>query len=189
MAVALCAMTAMAVACDDDDDATFTVVYPPEQPTRTPAFVDMVYTAEVSPDMLAYLDMTLEYIDIDGNVNNLTLDNVMHDTILSWKATMSTSIPATFGMRLYGQLKEGVDTAAIPGTHFKMKRSLSYKYSLLDSNRVQIRTRDYRDPKELDIPKRNLVKYLNERVESGIIANGVVIDVQGNVNEKSTWPL
>ena len=183
------AMTALTIACSKEDDAKTVVIYP-DEPTHTgPASINMRYTVKVSPDMLAYLDMTVDYIGLDGEVNHLTLANVMHDTVLTWQTTLSTPLPATFGMRLNGQLKPGVDTADIPGTRFRMERSLFYAYSLIDSNNVTIKTQSITNPKGLDVPKRNLVKYLEEHSENGIIANGVVFDAQGNVTEKSSWPL
>lgn len=182
------AMTALTVACGKDDDATTVVTYPAEQPHTAPASVNVSYFAKVNPEMLAYLDLTLDYIGHDGEVNNLPLANVMHDTVLTWKATMSSPLPATLGIRLRGQLKDDIDTTDIPGTHLNVNCAVFCDYFLLDSNQVQIRAKEVRHPKSLSIPKHNLIKWL-EKYSEDIVSAGAIIDAQGKDSTKYSWPL
>ena len=98
-AVLCCAMTTTVfTACGSDDDNSSN---PAEDKTAVAAKMD--FEMYVGDDMLNVLDMTLEYYDAAGNLQNekVTTNNV--------KKNIKANVPAKIGTRLKIALKDGVD--------------------------------------------------------------------------------
>lgn len=101
-ALMLLMMTAVALTgCGSDDADTGT----PKPDDTTPVAAVMDYSLTVGDDMLSLLNLTIEYYDADGKVQTEPL------TQKSWKKSVRAKLPATLGVRLKMQLKDGADPA------------------------------------------------------------------------------
>ena len=192
-------MTTLMVSCDKDDDATVTVVYPPEQPERTPVDVEMNYYFRASSLMLRTLDMTLDYYDATGTLQSIHPDGTLHrdtilngDTLYLWKNTLSASLATApiFGMRLNAAIKEGVDTSAMGTRAIRFYEELTYSWNLLDSVGGVTKWDSTGHSHHIDIVWRKLDDFLKMRdYEKGITANGIIFSTNGTRTYKSSWPL
>lgn len=104
VALMLLMMTAVALTgCGSDDDDNNT----PKPDDTTPVAAVMDYSLTVGDDMLSLLNLTIEYYDADGKVQTEPL------TQKSWKKSVRAKLPATLGVRLKMQLKDGADPASL----------------------------------------------------------------------------
>ena len=98
-AVLCCAMTTTVfTACGDDDDNN---TQPPVVNTFVAALMN--YEFETTQATLDVLDFTVEYYDSDGKIKNEPMKE------LKWKKSIQHKLPATVGVRLKVQLKDGFD--------------------------------------------------------------------------------
>jgi major membrane immunogen (membrane-anchored lipoprotein) len=121
---AVCAlvMTTALTACGgDDDDKTGG-----GDTSNKPVAASLNAVLSVGDDLLEYFDLTIDYYDATGKMQSEPLKES------KWEKTMKASLPATLGVRLKAQLKEGVDPAAID--LLSIKSSLTYAYNVLDAN-------------------------------------------------------
>jgi len=88
---------------------------------NTPADVVMEYSLEISDDMVASLNMTVDYYDTDGSIKTEPM------TAKNWSKTIKAKLPATHGMRLKAMMKDNanIDSAA--------NFNISYSYSFISS--------------------------------------------------------
>ena len=199
MVLCAIAMSALTVACDKDDDASFTVVYPPDEPARTPVTVRMTCNFRASSLMLRTLDMTLDYYDADGTLktyhpdDTFTFDTVQNgDSMFVWRTTLLAplAIAPKFGMRLNAEIKDGVDTSAMESRTIKFYRDLTYSWGLYDSVGQLIGVNTYANPTSIDVMWRKLDSFLHmHSPEKGIVSNGVIFSTDGTFTKKSSWPL
>jgi len=110
LAATICA-AAMLTACNSDDNKT-------DEPEATPSAAVMQYNLTVSDDMLAAFDMTIEYYDTDGAVQNESM------TETKWSKNVKAKLPATHGLRLSAKMKN--DAKIDNETPF----AISYSYSI-----------------------------------------------------------
>ena len=103
-AVFCCAMSSMMfTACGSDDDDNKTL-----GDDGTPVAAGMQYSFYVSDDMLAILDMTVEYYDGDGKLTTEKL------TQKEWKISVaSQKIPVSLGACVKAKIKDGADVNTI----------------------------------------------------------------------------
>ncbi len=117
-ATALMLLTVSSVsltACSSDDDDNTSN---PATDT-TPVAAVMDYALTVGDDMLKTLNLTVEYYDTDGNMQTEAL------TAKEWKKSIKTKLPATLGLRLKAQLKDGI----APATIETFTAAYSYSYN------------------------------------------------------------
>ena len=108
-AVFCCAMSStMFTACGSDDDDNNKVLVD----DVTPVAAVMVYGFEVSDDMLAVLDMTVEYYDNNGKLQTEKI------TQKEWTKTVKAKLPVSLGACLKAQMKDGVDVNTIEKMKF-----------------------------------------------------------------------
>lgn len=99
-AVLCCSMiSTVFMACSDDDDKT-------SDDKTKPVGAVLYYRMDVSDDMFAALDLTVEYYDADGKVHSEKM------TSKEWETEIRTKLPATFGARLKAQLKADFDVTS-----------------------------------------------------------------------------
>lgn len=115
-------MTTMLTACggDDDNDSKG------GGDTLKPVAASLNASLKVGDDMIKYFNLTIDYYDTDGKLQSET----MKDT--KWEKTIKAGLPATLGVRLKAQLKDGVDPATID--LISISSSLAYGYQVLDAN-------------------------------------------------------
>ena len=99
-AVFCCAMVMSS--CSKDDKGNNDV------PDTTAASAKVNFVIHVNPDMLQCIDMTAEFMDVDGNVQSEKV------TSIAWSKSMSfTKFPAKLGARLHLAKKSGVNYAEV----------------------------------------------------------------------------
>ncbi len=100
-AVLCCAMTTTVfTACGSDDDDKNNTNPPVD---NTPVAVLMNYEVGTTQATLSIVDVTIEYYDADGKIQNEPL------TEEKWQKTIQQKLPTTAGMHLKAQLKAGFD--------------------------------------------------------------------------------
>ena len=118
LTAAICA-AAMLTACNSDDNKT-------DEPEATPSAAVMQYNLTVSDDMLAAFDMTIEYYDTDGAVQNESM------TETKWSKNVKAKLPATHGLRLTAKMKNGAEIDS--DTSFAISYSYSFNGSVIASD-------------------------------------------------------
>ena len=115
-------MTTTLTACggDDDNDSKG------GGDSNKPVAASMNATLTVGDDLIKYFDLTVDYYDANGKLQSEPMKEA------KWEKTIKASLPATLGVRLKAQLKDGVDPATID--LISVKSSLSYDYKILDAN-------------------------------------------------------
>jgi major membrane immunogen (membrane-anchored lipoprotein) len=93
--------------------------------TNKPVAASMNATLSVGDDLIKYFDLTIDYYDANGKIQSETLKEA------KWEKTIKASLPATLGVRLKAQLKDGVDPTTID--LLSVKSSLAYGYQTLDA--------------------------------------------------------
>ena len=83
-------------------------------------------TLTVGEDLLKYFDLTIDYYDANGKLQSEPLKEA------KWEKKIKASLPATLGVRLGAQLKDGVDPATID--LLNVKSSITYLYEILEAN-------------------------------------------------------
>lgn len=78
----------------------------PEVDDTKPVSAVMEYSLTVGDNMLAALNLTIEYYDADGTVKTEQM------TQKSWTKKVKAKLPITLGARLKAQLKDGVDVSS-----------------------------------------------------------------------------
>ena len=87
--------------------------------------VSMKAGLSVSDDMINYLDLTVDYYDANGQIQSEPM------TEKKWERTIKANFPATLGVRLKAQLKDGIDPTSI--ALFNAESWISYRFEYLDS--------------------------------------------------------
>lgn len=120
---AMCAlvMTTTFTACGGDDDDS-----KGGGDTNKPVAASMKASLTVGDDLINYFDLTVDYYDANGKIQSEPLKEG------KWEKTIKASLPATLGVRLKAQLKDGIDPATID--LISVKSSLAYGYQILDAN-------------------------------------------------------
>ena len=115
-------MTTTLTACggDDDNDSKG------GGDNHKPVAASLNATLTAGDDLMKYFDLTVDYYDANGKLQSESLKEA------KWEKTIKASLPATLGVRLKAQLKDGVDPATID--LISVKSSLSYDYKILDAN-------------------------------------------------------
>lgn len=115
-------MTTTLTACggDDDNDSKG------GGDNHKPVAASLNATLTAGDDLMKYFDLTVDYYDANGKLQSEPLKEA------KWEKTIKASLPATLGVRLKAQLKDGVDPATID--LISVKSSLSYDYKILDAN-------------------------------------------------------
>ena len=115
-------MTTTLTACggDDDNDSKG------GGDNHKPVAASLNATLTAGDDLMKYFDLTVDYYDANGKLQSEALKEA------KWEKTIKASLPATLGVRLKAQLKDGVDPATID--LISVKSSLSYDYKILDAN-------------------------------------------------------
>lgn len=90
-----------------------------------PVAASLNATLSVGDDLIKYFDLTVDYYDADGKLQSEPLKDT------KWEKKIKASLPATLGVRLKAQLKDGVDPATID--LLSVKSSLAYGYQTLDA--------------------------------------------------------
>jgi major membrane immunogen (membrane-anchored lipoprotein) len=80
----------------------------------------------VGDDMLNYFNLTIDYYDANGKIQSEPLKEN------KWEKTIKASLPATLGVRLKAQLKDGIDPTTID--LLSIKTSFTYGYNTLTAN-------------------------------------------------------
>lgn len=120
---AMCAlvMTTTFTACGGDDDDN-----KGGGDTNKPVAASMKATLTAGDDLINNFDLTVDYYDANGKIQSEPLKEG------KWEKTIKASLPATLGVRLKAQLKDGIDPASID--LLAVKSSISYAYNILDAN-------------------------------------------------------
>ena len=115
-------MTTTLTACggDDDNDSKG------GGDNHKPVAASLNATLTAGDDLMKYFDLTVDYYDANGKLQSESLKEA------KWEKTIKASLPATLGVCLKAQLKDGVDPATID--LLSVKSSLSYDYKILDAN-------------------------------------------------------
>lgn len=115
-------MTTTLTACggDDDNDSKG------GGDNHKPVAASLNATLTAGDDLMKYFDLTVDYYDANGKLQSEPLKEA------KWEKTIKASLPATLGVCLKAQLKDGVDPATID--LLSVKSSLSYDYKILDAN-------------------------------------------------------
>ena len=115
-------MTTTLTACggDDDNDSKG------GGDNHKPVAASLNATLTAGDDLMKYFDLTVDYYDANGKLQSEALKEA------KWEKTIKASLPATLGVRLKAQLKDGVNPATID--LISVKSSLSYDYKILDAN-------------------------------------------------------
>ena len=115
-------MTTTLTACGGDDDND----NKGGGDSNKPVAASMNATLTVGDDLIKYFDLTVDYYDANGKLQSEALKEA------KWEKTIKASLPATLGVRLKAQLKDGVDPATID--LISVSSSLAYGYQILDAN-------------------------------------------------------
>ena len=96
-------MTTTLTACggDDDNDSKG------GGDNHKPVAASLNATLTAGDDLMKYFDLTVDYYDANGKLQSEPLKEA------KWEKTIKASLPATLGVRLKAQLKDGVDPAKI----------------------------------------------------------------------------
>ena len=113
-------MTTTLTACGGDDDNGNG-----GGDSNKPVAASMKATLSVGDDLIKYFDLTIDYYDANGKLQSEPLKET------KWEKTIKASLPATLGVRLKAQLKDGVDPTTID--LLSVKSSLAYDYQTLDA--------------------------------------------------------
>jgi hypothetical protein len=113
-------MTTTLTACGGDDDNGNG-----GGDSNKPVAASMKATLSVGDDLIKYFDLTIDYYDATGKLQSEPLKET------KWEKTIKASLPATLGVRLKAQLKDGVDPTTID--LLSVKSSLAYDYQTLDA--------------------------------------------------------
>ena len=115
-------MTTTLTACggDDDNDSKG------GGDNHKPVAASLNATLTAGDDLMKYFDLTVDYYDANGKLQSEPLKEA------KWEKTIKASLPATLGVCLKAQLKDGVDPATID--LLSVKSSPSYDYKILDAN-------------------------------------------------------
>lgn len=120
VAVLCCAMiSTVFTSCGGDDDENNT------GGNNKSVAVFMVAGLSVSDDMMNYLDLTVDYYDANGQIQSEPM------TEKKWEKTIKANFPATLGVRLKAQLKDGIDPTSI--ALFNAESWISYNFEYLNS--------------------------------------------------------
>jgi major membrane immunogen (membrane-anchored lipoprotein) len=114
-------MTTTLTACggDDDNDSKG------GGDNHKPVAASLNATLTAGDDLMKYFDLTVDYYDANGKLQSEPLKEA------KWEKTIKANLPATLGVCLKAQLKDGVDPATID--LLSVKSSLSYDYKILDA--------------------------------------------------------
>ena len=115
-------MTTTLTACGGDDDNESKG----GGDNRKPVAASLNATLTAGDDLMKYFDLTVDYYDANGKLQSEPLKEA------KWEKTIKASLPATLGVRLKAQLKDGVDPATID--LISVSSSLAYGYQILDAN-------------------------------------------------------
>ena len=96
-------MTTTLTACggDDDNDSKG------GGDNHKPVAASLNATLTAGDDLMKYFDLTVDYYDANGKLQSESLKEA------KWEKTIKASLPATLGVCLKAQLKDGVDPATI----------------------------------------------------------------------------
>ena len=172
-AVLCCAMmTTVVTACGDDEGNTKYAA------DVTPAAEKMDYILTTSDEMLNTLNLTVEYYDANGSIQSEQM------TQTEWKKTVRAKLPATHGLRLKMQVKNGVDVKSI-ATFRAMVNFLASYDTMNSGDGVVVKGTTITKQFTLDMPGGS-IPYWVEQHANGIVSILYTFDMEGK-ETKGTW--
>ena len=171
-AVMYCAMiSSVFIACSDDDDKD-------SAPDTKAVAAVMNCKVNVGDDMLAALDLTVEYYDADGKVQSEKM------TKKEWEKEIRTKLPATLGARLKAKLKPDFDVTS--GQKFIAECGYSYAgYAVNAAEEVVATPAISVGEESMSMRVGEIAEWL-ERHPDGIVAYLYTFDTSGKATA-ATW--
>lgn len=169
-AVVCCAMiSTVFTACSDDDDKD-------SAPDTKAVAAVMTCKMDVSDDILAALDLTVEYYDADGKVQSEKM------TKKEWEKEIRTTLPATLGARLKAKLKPDFDVTS------DQKFAFGYSYAgyAVNSSDDVVATPLIKAGERSKTLKADEIAEWIESQPEGIVAYLYFFDASGNASA-ATW--
>lgn len=176
VAAALCCIMSSSViltSCGDDDKEEI-------KENKKPYAVEMTYTLSTTEDMLKYFDITVDYYNAAGRIQNEQVTNT------EWKKTVSHKLPATLGARATVKLKEGVDVKSINRVSLKTDRK-SYAYKTVTETGTMVEYQNFNTPSTMTIKGEDIEDWISKH--NGELSNYLLdFDKEGNTTS-ATWPV
>ena len=171
-AVVCCAMiSTVFTACSDDDDN--------DSADKTKAVAAIMNCKmDVSDDILAALDLTVEYYDADGKVQSEKM------TKKEWEKEIRTKLPATLGARLKAKLKPDFDVTS--DQKFAFAFGYSYAGYAVNSSDDVVATPHIKAGERSKTLKADEIAEWIESQPEGIVAYLYFFDASGNASA-ATW--
>ena len=171
-AVMCCAMiSTVFIACSDDDDNDSA------DKTKAVAAV-MNCKMDVSDDILAALDLTVEFYDADGKVQSEKMTQKV------WEKEIRTKLPATLGARLKAKLKPDFDVTS--GQKFVFAFGYSYSgYGVNAADEVVPTPLIKAGERSKTLKADEIAEWLESQPD-GIVAYLYTFDASGNATD-ATW--